>query len=127
VTELSDFYDQRQRCNKSKKFLFWAAYSKYSDCDLGAILTHFMAKMDSQTPRANFRGKLNVHKKFQLKIPTLIDLIAVPSDGQTKFEKNSLAENLGMFIDTKNMFVFCGQFLTVFDWFKPTVYRSKSS
>ena len=25
LTELSDLYDQRQSCNKSKKFLVWAA------------------------------------------------------------------------------------------------------
>ena len=66
--------------------------------------------MDSQTPRANFCHKMNVQKKFQLKIQTLSKMIGAPSGVQTKFEKNSLAANLGMYIDTKNVIVFCGDF-----------------
>ena len=66
--------------------------------------------MDSQNPRANFCHKMNVQKKFQLKIQTLSKMIGVPSDIQTKFEKKSLAANSGMSIDTKNVIVFCGDF-----------------
>ena len=64
---------------------------------------------------------MNVQKNFQLKIPILRKTIAAPSGGQTKFEKNSLAANSGMFIGTKNVIVFCGDFLTVSDQLKPTV------
>ena len=66
--------------------------------------------MDSQTPRANFCNKMNVQKNFQLKILTLRKMIAMPSGGQTKFEKKSLGANSGMFIGTKNIIVFCGHF-----------------
>ena len=65
---------------------------------------------------------MNIQKKILLKIPTLKKIIAVPSGGETKFEKKSLGANLGMFISTKNIIVFCGHFLTVFHQFKPTVY-----
>ena len=70
--------------------------------------------MDSQTPRANFCHKMNVQKNFQLKIPTLRKMIAAPSGGQTKFEKNILAANSEMSIGTKNMIVFCGHFFKKF-------------
>jgi hypothetical protein len=53
-------------------------------------------------------------KKFQLKIPALNEIIAAPSGGQTKFEKNSLATNSGTFIGTKNMIVFCSHFFDSF-------------
>ena len=70
--------------------------------------------MDSQTPRANFCHKMNVQKKFQLKIQTLSKMIGAPSGVQTKFEKNSLAANSGMSIGTKNVIVFCGDFFNSF-------------
>ena len=74
------------------------------------FLLIFWQKMNSQTPRANFCQKMDIQKNFQLKIPTLRKMIAAPSGGQTKFEKNTLAANSGMSIGTKNMIVFCGQF-----------------
>ena len=37
-------------------------------------------------------------------------MIGAPSGVQTKFEKNSLAANSGMYIGTKNVIVFCGDF-----------------
>ena len=74
------------------------------------FLLIFWQKMDSQTPRANFCHKMNVQKKFQLKIQTLSKMIGAPSGVQTKFEKNSLAANSGMSIGTKNVIVFCGDF-----------------
>ena len=66
--------------------------------------------MDSQNPRANFCHKMNVQKKFQLKIQALSIMIGAPSGVQTKFEKNSLMANSGMSIGTKNVIVFCGDF-----------------
>ena len=57
---------------------------------------------------------MKIHKKFQIKIPTLSNFIAAPSGGQTKFEKNTLAANSGMSIGTKNMIVFSGNFFKQF-------------
>ena len=39
--------------------------------------------MDSQTPRTTFCCKMNVQKKFKLKIPNLSKMIAAPSGGQS--------------------------------------------
>ena len=66
--------------------------------------------MDSQTRRANFCHKMNVQKKFLLKIQTLNKMIGVPSGVQTKFEKSSLTANSGMSVGIKNVIVFCGDF-----------------
>ena len=57
---------------------------------------------------------MNVQKKFQLKIQTLSKMIGAPSGVQTKFEKNSLAANSGMFIGTKNVIAFLGDFFNSF-------------
>ena len=81
---------------------------------MNLIFGHFDSylgqKMDSETRRANFCHKMNFQKNFYSKIPTLRKTIAASSGGQTKFEKNSLAANSGMFIGTKNIIVFCGHF-----------------
>ena len=41
-------------------------------------------------------------------------MIGAPSGVQTKFEKNSLADNLGMSFGTKNVIVFCGDYFNSF-------------
>ena len=57
---------------------------------------------------------MNVYKKFQLQIPTLSDFVAAPSGGQTKFLKNSLAGDSGMFLGTKTIILFCRHFFYQF-------------